>query len=81
MRYLQLGQCIVLCWVPSHVGIAGNEKAGSLPASLSKLEKSSVCLPYRDFNSHIGIDKTTMADGMGSRSAKQALVDKTHAKR
>lgn len=61
MQFLRPGQSIVLCRVPSHVGIAGNEKADKLN------------LPVKC------IHKTVMADGMESRSWKQATPNKIHA--
>lgn len=48
-RALLLGLDIKLCWVPSHVGIIGNEGADKLAASIKDNIKISLKLPYEDF--------------------------------
>ena len=40
---------IVLCWVPSHTGIKGNEKADSAAKSALDLPRAKVGVPYNDF--------------------------------
>ena len=40
---------IVLCWVPSHTGIKGNEKADFAAKSALDLPRTKVGVPYNDF--------------------------------
>ena len=40
---------IVFCWVPSHTGIRGNEKADSAAKSALDLPRTKVGVPYNDF--------------------------------
>ena len=40
---------IVFCWVPSHTGIRGNEKADSAAKSALDLPRDKVGVPYNDF--------------------------------
>ena len=40
---------IVFCWVPSHTGIKGNEKADSAAKSAFDLPRAKVGVPYNDF--------------------------------
>ena len=40
---------IILCWLPSHTGIKGNEKAGIAVKSALLLPPSNFKLPYTDF--------------------------------
>ena len=41
---------IILCWVPSHIGIRGNEKADSATKSALDLPRVKVGVPNTDFN-------------------------------
>ena len=40
---------IVFCWLPSHTGIKGNEKADSAAKSALDLPRAKVGVPYTDF--------------------------------
>ena len=40
---------IVFCWIPSHTGIKGNEKADSAAKSALDLPRAKVGVPYNDF--------------------------------
>jgi len=47
------GKDIVFCWVPSHVGILGNETADFAAKSALNLEVSHMQVPYTDFKACI----------------------------
>lgn len=47
-RGLQKGHDIIFCWVPSHVGLSGNEKADRLAASSKNLLETRLQLPHQD---------------------------------
>ena len=40
---------IVFCWLPSHIGISGNEKADKAAKDALSLEVLSIKVPYNDF--------------------------------
>ena len=44
---------ITFCWVHSHVGIRGNEKADAAPKSALDLPRVKVGVPNTDFKHHI----------------------------
>ena len=51
-----LGKGVELCWVPSHVGIFGNERADKLSSDGAKQQESAIPIDYIDFFNHLRID-------------------------
>ena len=66
---------IIFCWLSSHVGIRGNEKAASAAKSALDLPRAKVGVPYTDFKYLIGqyIFSTWQDDWNG------AVVNKLHS--
>lgn len=49
---------VSFCWVPSHVGIDGNEKADALAAQTKELEVTETRLPYQDYRRRLKLSVT-----------------------
>ena len=48
-----LGKDIILCWIPSHIGIPGNEKADKAAKQALNKQISESCIPFTDFKPNI----------------------------
>ena len=48
IRVIRQGRNLKLCWVPSHVGICGNEQADECAAKARHKEIKNVSIPYKD---------------------------------
>ena len=68
---------IVFCWVPSHTGIKGNEKADSAAKAALDLLRAKVGVPYTDFKYLISqyIFSTWQDDWNGAVMNKPVLGD------
>ena len=48
-----LGKDIILCWIPSHIGIPGNEKANKAAKQALNKQISESFIPFTDFKPNI----------------------------
>ena len=54
-HYLSGHKDIVFCWVPSHIGIQGNERADVLAKAALDKTKQFYYIPYTDFKYNISV--------------------------
>ena len=54
-HYLSGQKDIVFCWVPSHIGIQGNERADVLAKAALDKTKQFYYIPYTDFKNNISV--------------------------
>ena len=54
-HYLSGHKDIVFCWVPSHIGIQGNERADVLAKAALDKTKQFYFIPYTDFKYNISV--------------------------
>ena len=54
-HYLSGYKDIVFCWVPSHIGIQGNERADVLAKAALDKTKQFYYIPYTDFKYNISV--------------------------
>ena len=54
-KHHDLTECneIIYCWIPSHIGIAGNENVDQKPKDLTNLHPTNFLLPYSSFKPFI----------------------------
>ena len=50
------GKSVEFCWVPSHVGIFGNECADKLASDAAKQQESLIPIDYNDFFNHLSFN-------------------------
>ena len=54
-HYLSGHKDIIFCWVPSHIGIQGNERADVLAKAALDKTKQFYYIPYTDFKYNISV--------------------------
>ena len=52
-EFQSLGKDIILCWIPSHIGIPGNEKADKAAKQALNKQISESFIPFTDFKPNI----------------------------
>ena len=80
----KLGMVIVMCWLPGHVGIKGNEMADSAVKSSLQIPMSSNKIPHSDRNCYISY-KTNLFqsefDQLNLYWVKEIVTSTCHAKK
>ena len=54
-HYLSGHKDIIFCWVPSHIGVQGNERADVLAKAALDKTKQFYHIPYTDFKYNISV--------------------------
>ena len=53
LHTLSFTKSIVFCWIPSHIGIRGNEDADISAKQAQSLQESKIKLPFTDFKPNL----------------------------
>ena len=69
------GKSVIFCWLPSHIGIRGNERADSSAKAALGKEISVVKLPYKDVRQYIG----NYVTGLWQMDWDQEVNNKLHS--
>ena len=73
-RLIQQDKSVVLAWIPSHVGIKGNDKADALAKEALNLHVSNIKIPYTDFKPNINKYIINKWQAVWERDARQQIT-------